>query len=179
MKLWDKWLVSAWGRGIIIRLTGFYNHSRAIYLKNSLKCCGDPVHLQFPIYLTHSEMIEIGNNVSLAGFIHVWGGGGVKIGSRVMIGSHTAISSVTHDYSAETMYGTVVTKPIVINDDVWIGTHAVILPGVTIGEGAVIAAGCVVTKDVPARAIVAGVPGRLLRFRPNVEELEELHSTCH
>lgn len=118
-------------------------------------------------------MIELGDDVSLAGFIHIWGGGGVQVGNRVMIGSHTAITSVTHDYSAETMYGTVVVNPVIIKDDVWIGSHAVILPGVTIGEGAVVGAGCVVTRDVPPRAIVTGVPGRIVRLRPDSAPLGE------
>jgi acetyltransferase-like isoleucine patch superfamily enzyme len=90
-----------------------------------------------------------------------------------MVGSHTAISSITHDYSAEVMYGTVVLKPVVIGDDVWISAHAVILPGVTIGDGAVIGAGCVVTKDVLPRAIVVGVPGRVMCERPAVIDVED------
>ena len=54
-------------------------------------------------------------------------------------------------------------RPVVIEDDVWIGTHAVILPGVTIGHGAVVGAGSVVTRDVAANAIVAGVPARIIQ----------------
>ncbi len=83
-----------------------------------------------------------------------------------MIGSHTAISSITHDYYSEDMYSTTVVKPVVIGDNVWIGTHAVILPGITIGDGAVIGAGCVVTKDVLPYTIVVGVPGQTLKNRP-------------
>ncbi len=55
--------------------------------------------------------------------------------------------------------------PIAIGDDVWIGANAVVLPGVTIGAGAVVAAGAVVHRDVPPRAIVGGVPARIIRFR--------------
>jgi acetyltransferase-like isoleucine patch superfamily enzyme len=58
-----------------------------------------------------------------------------------------------------------IAAPVRIGDDVWIGTNAVILPGVTIGDGAVIAAGAVVTRDVPPGTIVAGVPARVLRSR--------------
>ncbi len=58
-------------------------------------------------------------------------------------------------------------KSVIIEDDVWIGTNAIILPGVTIGQGAVIGAGAVVTKDVSPYAIVAGVPARLIRYRFN------------
>jgi maltose O-acetyltransferase len=84
-----------------------------------------------------------------------------------MIGAHTAITSVTHDYRQATMYGTVVMKPVTIGSDVWIGTHCVIMPGITVGSGAVLGAGCVVTKDVPENAIVMGVPGGVVGFRPD------------
>jgi acetyltransferase-like isoleucine patch superfamily enzyme len=123
--------------------------------------------LEYPVALRQPEEIEIGSNVVINEFVHIWGAGGVRIGDRVMIGSNSAITSVTHDYNSEIMYTTVVKKQIVIGNDVWIGTHAVILPGVTVGDGAVVGAGAVVTSDVPPRAIVAGVPSRVLAMRPS------------
>jgi acetyltransferase-like isoleucine patch superfamily enzyme len=62
-----------------------------------------------------------------------------------------------------------------IGNDVWIGTHAVILPGVTIGDGAVVGAGAVVTKDVPAYSIVGGVPAKVLKYRFGKDEIEILN----
>jgi acetyltransferase-like isoleucine patch superfamily enzyme len=61
------------------------------------------------------------------------------------------------------------TRPVVIGDDVWIGANAVILPGVTIGSHAVIAAGAVVTKDVPSQTVVGGVPARVIKEIKNNE----------
>jgi acetyltransferase-like isoleucine patch superfamily enzyme len=135
--------------------------------RHRLKSCGADVSFQHPVWINQPEMVELGNRTSLGMFVHIWGAGGVKIGERVMVGSHTAISTVTHDHRVEDMFNSLVTAPIVLEDNVWVGTHAVILPGVTIGRGAVVAAGCVVTKDVPARAIVAGVPGRIVSHRPD------------
>ena len=54
-------------------------------------------------------------------------------------------------------------RPVVVGKGVWIGSHATILPGVTIGEGAVVAAGAVVARDVPARTVVAGVPAKVIK----------------
>jgi maltose O-acetyltransferase len=89
-----------------------------------------------------------------------------------MIGSHTAISTVTHDFEAAIMYGTIVTGPIEIDDDVWIGTHAVVLPNVRIGKGAVVGAGSVVTRTVPSNAIVLGVPARVVKYRMTIPKHE-------
>lgn len=65
-------------------------------------------------------------------------------------------------------------KPIIIENDVWIGTRAIIMDGITIGTGAVIAAGAVVTKDVPPYAIVAGVPAKILKYRFDANQIERL-----
>ena len=108
---------------------------------------------------------DIKAQISLAAFVHVWGGGGVYIGNRVMIGAHTAIASRTHDYGQDIMYYTVVRKPVTIEDDVWIGSNCVILPGIHIGEGAVVGAGSVVTRDIDAKTVVAGVPARVVARR--------------
>jgi acetyltransferase-like isoleucine patch superfamily enzyme len=84
---------------------------------------------------------------------------------HVRIGSHCAISwdvTIT-DTDYHVLEGSETTLPVVIGDHVWIGSKATILKGVTIGRGAVVAAGAVVSKDVPARALVAGVPARIVR----------------
>lgn len=80
-----------------------------------------------------------------------------------MIGSHTVITSLTHDPDAEIPNQTLIRKKVKIGNNVWIGTGAIILPGVTIGDGTVIGAGSVVTTDVPPKTIVVGVPARILR----------------
>jgi maltose O-acetyltransferase len=134
-------------------------------IKHSLKKCGKNVRIQPPSFFAQPDHIEIGNDSSFSGFGHIYGAGGVRIGDRVMVGSHTAISSITHDYNQDCMIDTVVLRPVVIEDDVWLGAHVSILPGVTIGRGAVVGAGAVVTKDVPAGAIAVGVPAAVIKFR--------------
>ncbi|MDB5893950.1 MAG: putative acetyltransferase [Rhodoferax sp.] len=91
----------------------------------------------------------------------------IECREHISIGAGTVISHdvVIRDTDSHELVGTgqAMTKPVVIGNHVWIGAKAMILKGVTIGDGAVIAAGAVVTGDVPARAVVGGVPARLLR----------------
>ena len=131
-----------------------------------LKKFGKGSIIKFPVRFEGKEFIAIGDYVSINAFVHIWGNGGVIIGNRVMIATHTSISSLTHDYSHENMrFAPIISKPVIIEDDVWIGSNAVINPGVFIGRGAVVGAGSVVTKDVPPFAIVVGIPARILKYR--------------
>ena len=86
----------------------------------------------------------------------------VAIGADCLIGTHVSI--IDNDFHGVVDRQRVPSpKPVIIGDNVWIGNRAIILPGVTIGEGAVVGAGSVVTRDVPARTVVAGNPARVVR----------------
>ena len=148
-----------------------------VYLKIVLKRCGTQVSIARPFVIFGPKQVEIGNNVSISAFFHLHGMGNVRIGNRVMIASHVAITSLTHDHSGPLMYATGIMRPVVIEDDVWIGTHAVILPGVTIGQGAVVGAGSVVTRDVPANAVVGGVPARIIQQHRLANAFEQTRGT--
>ena len=151
---------------IIFKFIWKYNEIRIYLFSLDLKKFGKRSWIKFPVTFEGKDFIEIGDDVSINSFVHIWGHGGVKIGNRVMIAKHVAITSLTHDYTYENMrFAPIIAKPVIIEDDVWIGSNAVINPGVTIGKGAVIGAGAVVTKDVAPYAIVVGVPARLLKFR--------------
>lgn len=92
--------------------------------------------------------------------------GPVTIGSHVNLAQSIVVTALNHNFSDPKQYideQGVSTMPVVICDDVWIGANAVILPGVTIGEHSVVAAGAVVTKDVPGGCIVAGVPAKVIK----------------
>jgi acetyltransferase-like isoleucine patch superfamily enzyme len=89
--------------------------------------------------------------------------GGIRIGNSVMIAPKVNLLTGGHPLPLAERREFITLAPIVIDDDVWIGTGATITQGVTIGAGAVVAAGAVVTRDVPARALVAGVPARVIR----------------
>jgi len=89
--------------------------------------------------------------------------GGIKIGNNVSISSDVVILTADHDMDNENMDGR--NKGVIINDYVWIGTRATLLPGVNIGYGAVVATGAVVTKDVPPYGVAAGVPAKVIKYR--------------
>lgn len=88
----------------------------------------------------------------------------VYIGNHVMIGPNTLITTVGHPLSPKARRGYMAkAAPVRIGNDVWIGGNVTILPGVTIGNNVVVAAGAVVTKDVPDNSLVGGVPARIIR----------------
>jgi maltose O-acetyltransferase len=121
--------------------------------------------------------VALGDRVTINDFVHIWGTGGVVIGDDSMIAAHSAIVTGTHDIEAVRKgykyRDTMSLRPVVIGKNVWIGTSATILPGVTIGDDAVVAAGAVVTKDVPPRTLVAGVPARSIRLLGGEPAAEE------
>jgi maltose O-acetyltransferase len=112
--------------------------------------------------------LVIGNDVDLAWGVTITSGGGVTIGDRTMVGYGSMILSANHMIPPMPMriFDAGHEKaPVVVCQDCWIGAQCIILPGVRIGEGAVVAAGSVVTKDVPGGHVVAGVPARIIRDR--------------
>jgi maltose O-acetyltransferase len=101
---------------------------------------------------------EIGNETTINEFCRLDNRGGIVIGDNVSISSETCILTADHDPQSPVFAGR--ERAVQIEDYVFIGTRALILPGVKVGRGAVVAAGTVVTKDVPPLTIVAGCPAR-------------------
>lgn len=115
-------------------------------------------------YLTGT--VRAGRNCTVNAFAVIRGD--VRLGDAVRIGAHTSILAFNHtmtDPDVEVFRQPISTRGITIGNDVWIGSHVVVLDGVTVGDKAVLAAGAVVTKDVPAGAVIGGNPARLLRWR--------------
>lgn len=112
--------------------------------------------------------IEIGDRVFINSFCVLNGHGGLVIGNDVLIANHVSIVPANHpidDVSQPINKQGVVALGITIENDVWIAAGARILDGIRVGKGAVVAAGAVVTKNVPPYAIVAGVPARIIKYR--------------
>ncbi|HDZ43777.1 hypothetical protein LCGC14_0239280 [marine sediment metagenome] len=129
---------------------------------------GRGVMLHRPSSFVETDGIDIGDWVYIGPGARMSGSGGLSIGSNIAIGPDVTIFTSSHRYDGGDWipFGPEVDKrPVRIEDHVWIGGRAVILPGVTIGEGAVVAAGAVVTKDVPPSAVVAGNPAAVIKQR--------------
>jgi len=111
--------------------------------------------------------LEIGDNSGLG--LNCQACGPIRIGNNVMIGPDVIILTARHRFDKLDVpmcqQGDLPSEPVNIADDVWIGTRVIILPGVSIGKGAILGAGAIVTKDVPEFAIAGGNPARVIRYR--------------
>ncbi len=110
------------------------------------------------------DLLSIGPGSHITGPLHIDLAAPVRIGARVYMGYEVMLLTVDHEIGDSSQRCAArVSRGITVEDGAWIGSRAVILPGVRVGKGAVVAAGAVVTRDVPAQAMVGGVPARFVR----------------
>ena len=143
--------------------------------KPHLKHLGKNVGFNGWIEISDPQNVVIKEGAALHD-IFIQGAGGVSIGRYVHFGPHVSIYSANHNFeNAEALPydDKAILKPVKIGNYCWIGAHVCIVPGVTIGEGAIVAMGSVVTKDVPSLAIVGGNPAAVIKYRDN-EHYERL-----
>ena len=145
----------------------FGKFCRAKAGKRLFKACGDRVNIEQGANFYTGWEIEIGDDSTLG--INCRAPYNLKVGKDVMMGPDVVIIGENHRFSnldlPMRVQGYEEYPPVRIEDDVWIGTRAIILPGITIGKGAIIGAGAIVTKDVTPYAICAGNPARIIKFR--------------
>lgn len=152
-----------------------FHYSKKEFLPK-FKKVGTNVDVQKNCRIFHPENIEIGNNVRIATGALIEGMGKLIIGNNVIFGPDVTIWTANHNYDTPDLLPydeKVIYRPVKIEDNVWIGGKAIILPGITIHEGAVIGMGAVVTKDIPQGAVVGGNPAKILKYR-NLEQYEKL-----
>ena len=129
---------------------------------------GQGVRISYDCRFVKPEGIWIGDYVYVGPHGFWAGGGGLRVGDNVAIGPHVHIYTENHRYEDADFVpfdDVIVKEPVEIGDHVWIGGNCVIVPGVSIGEGAVVAAGSVVSSDVPRCAVVGGNPAKVLKYR--------------
>ena len=152
-------------------LTNEYNASfgktpeeREAILKKLLKSVGKGVHFEPDFRCEFGYNISIGNNFYANFDCVMLDGGGIEIGDNVLLGPRVGIYTSNHATDAwERINGACYAKPVKIGDNVWIGAGVHINQGVTIGENTIIVSGSVVTKDIPANVVAAGVPCKVIR----------------
>ena len=116
-----------------------------------------------PFYTTGGEHIRVGRNVFINQNCTMYDLGGIDIGDDVLIGPNVSLITSGHPLEPSKRRDSVVARPIVIGRNVWIAAGAILLGGVTVGEDSVVAAGSVVTRDVPPHVLVGGNPARVIR----------------
>ncbi|MBW8870033.1 MAG: sugar O-acetyltransferase [Acidobacteriales bacterium] len=116
-----------------------------------------------PFYTAGGSDITVGRNVFINQNCTFYDLGGLDIGDDVMIGPNVSLITTGHPVEPEQRRAAVIASPIVIERNVWIAAGATIIGGVTVGENSVVAAGSVVTRDVPPNRLVGGNPARIIR----------------
>lgn len=167
------------------------SHGTGAFTREQFKSLGDDCVFEPGVMVFHPETITLGRNVYvghqaiLKGYYRnemvigdeTWIGqqcffhsaGGLTLGARVGVGPGVKIITSSHAEAGRdvpVLHSPVDFAPVVIEDDSDLGVGSIVLPGVTVGRGAVVGAGSVVTRDVPPYAVVAGAPARVLRYRP-------------
>jgi len=134
-------------------------------MKSRLAQLGKGSSLAYSVEISWPNHVYIGKAVSIGGDVSLGASsqGKIMIGDRCAIAAGARFVTPTHDYNILPVSSVGINKDIIVGEDVWIGTAAILLPGVTIHEGAVIAAGAVITKDVPPDCVVAGVPAKVIK----------------
>lgn len=159
--MWDWKSMAKSKINIIRKIRHLYWSLRLKHCGNNLICCSGVV-------IHGAKNLSIGNDTRLGENSYINAKGGLVIGDNVKIAPQVFICTSNHNYYAPKKLpydGKENLRPVNIGDHVWIGARAIIIPGVTIGEGAVVGMGSVVTKDVPPCAVVGGNPAKTLKYR--------------
>jgi maltose O-acetyltransferase len=137
---------------------------RQIILRQLFGHIGKDSLIEPPFYCAYGQNIRIGDHVFLNVSCNIIDCNEVNIGHHVMVGPGVQIYTAAHLLQARPRnQGFEIAKPIVIEENVWLGGSAILLPGVRVGRNAVVGAGAVVSRDVPANTVVAGNPARVIR----------------
>lgn len=143
--------------------TGIYNDEEIRQQMSQIT--GQELDESFSLFLPFTtdfgKNTKIGKNVFINSGCRFQDQGGITLGDQTLLGHNVILATINHDYDPDKR-GIMHLAPIVLKEKTWIGSHSTILPGVTIGENSIVAAGSVVTKDVKANTIVGGNPAKFI-----------------
>lgn len=156
----------AWAH--LFKLVNYYNYSHVVPLRKIR--FGSQPSISPDVVFSNPERIKIGDRVRIGSRCHIWAGprdGRISIGNDVLFGPEVMLTAATYLYNDGSPVSDQAMREadIEIGNDVWLATRAVVLPGARIGDGAIVAAGAVVKGTIPAMAIVAGAPARIVGQR--------------
>lgn len=146
----------------------FLNRLKSLFLRINGAVIGERVIFYPGIWIAPGRNLVLGDDVDLAWGVLIDSVGGVTIGDRTLVGFGTKIFSRNHVVPPQRgpIFASGHTnRPVIIGKDVWLGANVIVLPGRTIGDGAVVGAGSVITKDVPPYTVVGGNPAIILKVR--------------
>ncbi len=158
-------LMSGEARKLTFRLNSAYHtpeETREILSELFGKSVPSTLRVFPPFYTDFGKNIEVGENVFINACCHFQDHGGVTLGDGCQIGHNVVFATLNHFLEPEKRKMTY-PAPIVLGKNVWVGSNATILQGVTIGDNAVIGAGAVVTSDIPANTVAVGVPAKVVK----------------
>lgn len=145
--------------------TGYHSPEelRALFSRLTGREIDESFGLFPPFYTDFGQNILVGKGVFINSGCCFQDQGGIEIGDGCLIGHQVVLATLNHDLIPSRRAG-MYPAPIKLGKNVWIGAHATVLAGVNVGDNAVIAAGAVVVKDVPANAVVCGVPAKVIKY---------------
>lgn len=159
--------------GWVYWLVGYFPGAVGILLRNIayiffLKKKNGIVWVQPRVTIIQSNNFTVGRNCAINTGSYINAKGGISFGDNVLVGANVTISSGRHPIEGKNppvFERPTEPLPIIVEDDVWIGANAVIMPGVTLKKGTVVGAGAIVTKNTEEYSVVAGVPARIIKYR--------------
>lgn len=144
-----------------------FNRLRYLAISRILAECGADVMVKSGCYFGDGRRLRIGEGSQLGQNARL--NGTITIGRNVLMGQDVVMMATSHEHGALDrpiiLQGEAEEEPIIIEDGVWVGTRAIILPGVNVGHDSIVGAGAVVTKSCPPYSILGGVPARVLKSR--------------
>lgn len=150
----------------------FARRFRGFFAKHIIEYAGEEINIEKHARFSPALRVGAYSSVGIRSEIY----GPVTIGRDCMMGPETVIHTTNHEHGRTDipmrLQGITEIKPVVIGDDVWIGRRVMIMPGVHVGDHSILAAGAIVTKDVPPFAIVAGVPAKVIKLRKETSNNE-------
>ncbi len=150
---------------VLFSVLYIWDHStrflRVLFIRSSIQHCGKELRVFGAVRISGHHNIIIGDRCALNHGVMMMARGGIQLGDDVVISPYVILTTDSLDHSIKALPRPHFSKPITIKDGAWIGSQAIILPGVTIGRNAIIAAGALVRDDVPENTLVAGVPAQI------------------